>query len=424
MSWALIVVLFSIIKLPFCAGVNVTFTPPTQCDHLNVSWTGGQPPFEFNFISVYGRQLVQSVDSSAFSDGKGFFQMRIPFPSGTQMLFVMKDATGYPAGTTSSLVSVGPNVGGTKCNTTIIPPDFTFATDDGVQQCQSFQFYDYNGGTTQPVKIMGIIPGDQVFTLAPPKGSTSFNWTANMPSFSTVLFTMVDSAGHRGGVTQLLTVEQTGNSGCLNKSFPAPNPTPPAQVSNVLPPGASQAFSSSGKDKGLSAAQFAGIPIACVVGGITIFAVIITAVRQRRAKLQRRRDAAALDMGEGSAAPENIITPFPPHMFEHSCTASGPISMHAGGALGNTTNLSVHSGIGAIFPSYHPLSNGNTAGQEALDPYEPPDYHSVIASPDTSTTGAGNSSSSRAGLRIYTVTNHSDSSAEAVDEKATLPHIN
>ncbi|KZT28246.1 hypothetical protein NEOLEDRAFT_906689 [Neolentinus lepideus HHB14362 ss-1] len=401
-------------------AISVTFSAPTECGYMNISWTGGYAPFAINFISIYGRQLVQSVPSSAYQDGKGFYQTQLPYSSGTQFLFLLQDASGFPAGGTSSLLSVGPNSGNQKCNTATVLPDFEFGTAAAVLQCQSFLFYDYNNGTMQPVTIMGILPGKQVFTLSPPTGSTMFNWVADLPSIqSTVLFTMVDAAGHKGGVTQLLTVEDTGNSSCLDSSFPSPNPIPPAQVATSLPSTSSMpsstgsSTSSAVNARHLSGAALAGIIVACCLTGIAVITSAIFIPMRLRRKRARRREAPILDLAEDVPPQGHVITSFPHPISEYTSSSFVPDSLHNNSRHGSMTNLSMPCGM---YPTYHPLSNASEMAEVHLDPFEPPDYDTVTMSPNGSS--GGGSSTSR--TRLYRVANQDCNPYNVADEKAAM----
>ncbi|EPQ58700.1 hypothetical protein GLOTRDRAFT_127190 [Gloeophyllum trabeum ATCC 11539] len=274
-----------------CGAVEITFTPPTECGVMNISWTGGQPPFQFNFATVNGSQVSQSVPSLAFASGNGFYQTRILYPSGTLLLFILQDATGFPAGGTSGLLSVGQNIDGIACSAMTDTPDFDFASDDNIQQCQPLKFSGYDEGTTQPITVIGIMPGNKVFALSPPLGSTSFEWTATLPRSSTVILTMVDAAGRRGRVTELITVEQTNDSACLSEPsailnstasghlsgppMESPSVTGPGRSSSALYPSATPSPSSAVAHRTLSPRAIAGIAVAGTIGAFILFGCLV-----------------------------------------------------------------------------------------------------------------------------------------------------
>ncbi|EPQ58699.1 hypothetical protein GLOTRDRAFT_127189 [Gloeophyllum trabeum ATCC 11539] len=298
------VTLWIIFSAPFCEAVTITYSPPTECDIMNISWTGGQPPFVLNFITVYGAQSLQQLPSSAFTGSEGFYETRIPYPSGTLLLFILQDATGFPDGGTSDVISVGANVDGTTCYPTADTPNFDFKTDSYIQQCQPFNFFGYNDGTSQPITIIGMIPGAQVFTLTPPMGSTSFEWTASLPGSTTVLFTMVDAAGHRGAVTQLMTVEETSNTACLSgpsavlsptptgkgigPPCPSPTSTRPSWTSSSPYTSTTPSASASATHRSLTAGEIAGISVASAFGTLLLLGCVVLPISRR---LSRKRKA-------------------------------------------------------------------------------------------------------------------------------------
>ena len=173
---------------------DFTYTAPTQCDSLNISWSGmsshlfdifensssfhlpriplfacsfplqssvtylgGQAPFsvlitpvrpnistsppfptDSSFQFFYPAQNI-SIPEPAFNDANnsGTFSTQLTLPAGQRFLLTMSDATGFGSGGTSNVLSVGSSISGAKCNTTEPSVDFFFQLNDSLQQCRS-----------------------------------------------------------------------------------------------------------------------------------------------------------------------------------------------------------------------------------------------------------------------------------------------
>ncbi|KAI0932082.1 hypothetical protein AcW1_000697 [Taiwanofungus camphoratus] len=102
----------------YAANFTFSYGNPTQCDDFSVSWTGGTPPFQLSLIPAFDVPLTTSIPSSNFSNGKGSFQVQLPFAQKQQILVVMSDASGFASGGISNVLSVGPSTSGSQCNTT------------------------------------------------------------------------------------------------------------------------------------------------------------------------------------------------------------------------------------------------------------------------------------------------------------------
>ncbi len=76
----------------------------------------------------------------------------------------------------------------------------------------------------------GVIPDGSVFVLNPANGSQTFSWIPNVAGGTQLFFYMVDSLGQQGGTTGVMTVEQSGDSSCLDSSSPASTGNPSSLV--------------------------------------------------------------------------------------------------------------------------------------------------------------------------------------------------
>ncbi|KAH8120266.1 hypothetical protein DFH11DRAFT_1559227 [Phellopilus nigrolimitatus] len=204
------------------SAFDFAYDAPTQCDNLNISWSGGRGPYSLLITPLFDVPQNVSIPDSALneSSGNGSFSMQLALETGKQFLLTMSDATGFGSGGTSSLLAVGSSISGANCNTTAPSPEFFFQLNTALQQCRSFTFSGYDGAT-QPVTVLGLIPLGQTFQLhSPSSGPTSFEWEANVAADTSIAFIMIDSEGRQGGSSDLRTVSPSDNSSCINASSP------------------------------------------------------------------------------------------------------------------------------------------------------------------------------------------------------------
>ncbi|KNZ78538.1 hypothetical protein J132_00396 [Termitomyces sp. J132] len=256
---------------------SFTTTPPTQCGDLSISWTGGTPPFQLVMYPLFGTQRNVSIPTTAFNNGAGSFTFQLPFPSGKQFVITMSDATGYGSGGTTNLQTTGASQGG-LCNTTDPGTDFQFELNSALQQCRPYFFSNY-GGAIQPVTIVGTIPGGQTFLLFPPTGPVNYNWNANVVAGTSLLFTMVDAWGRKGGTSDIKIVGATDDAACINSSSPSSTTASVTSTSNSAPSTTANSQTPSvivspsmTPEHKTSIAAIAGT----VIGGLVFIAVVVT----------------------------------------------------------------------------------------------------------------------------------------------------
>ncbi|EDR15565.1 uncharacterized protein LACBIDRAFT_291440 [Laccaria bicolor S238N-H82] len=209
---------FSCVALALSASTRAeaftfTFSTPSQCQNIAVTWTGGQPPFQLLIIPPSGTIRTFSIPSSAYQGNSGSFSTPLLFGQNQRLMLSMSDATGAASGGISDLLTVGPPQGASQCNTTDPGVDFFFSLDGVLQQCQPYPFTQY-GGAIQPITITAYVPLGNSFVLNPPTGS-SFSWIANLPAGTSVAFSMIDSQGRNGGTSPIEVVGLTNNNSCL-----------------------------------------------------------------------------------------------------------------------------------------------------------------------------------------------------------------
>ncbi|KAJ3721474.1 hypothetical protein C8R42DRAFT_721067 [Lentinula raphanica] len=227
-----------------------------SCGNVTLTWTGGSPPFYLLAIPGFGSggdtQILQMGDDSSES-----------------------------------------------CNTTDPGSAFTFQLNAALQQCREFTFEAYTAAI-QPVTILvGVIPGGDSFTLSPPNGSTSYEWTADIWNGTTIVFMMVDAEGRQGGTSDTLTVGTSDNSSCINASSPVATTSPIASSAN-----------STSTDSG-SSTSVGAIVGGAVGGSVTLAAGMLFAlccIRRRRGKEPKHwiEASGALTHGSRRSRSENI----------------------------------------------------------------------------------------------------------------------
>ncbi|KAF8350130.1 hypothetical protein F5887DRAFT_1223921 [Amanita rubescens] len=214
-------------------GFDFSVSPPTQCDPLNISWSGGQPPFQLLVIPPNGTIRNISIPVSAFDDGTGngsYVVQQLPLPQGSQLMLSMSDAMGIFSGGTSALMTVGASPTQQVCNTTDPGPDFYFSLDSTLAQFL-IPFTQY-GGAVLPITILVNIPQGQSFAIRPPQAGT-FNWIANLTAGTLAAFSVYDSENRVGGTSSIRVVQFTNNTSCLTSTVsPATSPTPTSTPTN------------------------------------------------------------------------------------------------------------------------------------------------------------------------------------------------
>ncbi|KAJ6604583.1 hypothetical protein DFH09DRAFT_1123188 [Mycena vulgaris] len=267
------------------ATFSFTSTAPTECDNLQISWTGGAGAgYYLSILPVYAVPRNISIPDSAFSNGNGSFSTTLTFAENTQFVLTMSDSTGFGAGGSSQKLTVGKSLGGT-CNTTIPALAFAFTTPGSLQQCQPYQFTEYSDGVP-PVTIMGVIPGGDSFVLHPPADSKEFEWTADVYNGTEVIFTMIDAQLRTGGSALSITSPSSDLS-CINSDSPSVTMidlSPPSSTSTASPSASSSVAATPRSSTGAIAGS--------VLGALIFLAVLITLglffLRQRQEKRQAR----------------------------------------------------------------------------------------------------------------------------------------
>ncbi|KAF9787259.1 hypothetical protein BJ322DRAFT_711648 [Thelephora terrestris] len=268
------------------------FSTLGSCDDVEVSWTGGQAPFELlmvpvfgtlrtfqiPFSQVFGTLRTIQIPASAVNNGKGVYNASVNFPPKQKMFLVMSDATGLGSGGTSLILEVGQHVSGNTCDPTDPGPDFAFSLSETFTRCETAVFSQYDQAV-QPITIVGFIPGGDSFQLNPPNGSTTYDWQVDLEVGTTVVFVVTDSQGRQGGVSHPMFVNNSNDSSCLSPGFPTSTLNFPTAT---LP-----AISSAGKKN--SGPNVVTLALASL-GGVLALAIVAALIFYFQRK--RKRDSA------------------------------------------------------------------------------------------------------------------------------------
>ncbi|KAF7339523.1 Methionine vitamin-b12 [Mycena sanguinolenta] len=361
--------LFLLWFLPSFVAGAFTFnsaTSITQCDDIQISWTGGSGQgYYLSIIPIFGVPRNISIPST---DVNGTFSTPVPLSTGDQAVLALSDATGFGSGGTSQLLKVGNSLGG-SCNTTSPALAYTYTLNSPLVQCQSFPFTDY-GSAVQPVTILGVIPGGDSFVLNVPKGKTSFDWTADVYNGTQIIFMMVDAQGQSGG-SYLDTVGLSGDASCINSQSP----------SSTIVPGSASTSSSTAVPAAPSSNT--GVIAGSVLGALVFLAVLITLglffLRQRQEKKKARmavgefRRSRPLDPSEmdltydaqqnsnspfmSTSTPSNSVFGTPSHYQHSQYLASRPETENPFHAPTQSTSHSAD-----IEPFMEQMSSSTSAG--------------------------------------------------------------
>ncbi|KAJ7357296.1 hypothetical protein DFH08DRAFT_851577 [Mycena albidolilacea] len=263
-----------------------TSTTPTQCDNLQITWTGGSGAgYYLSIIPVFGVPQNISISSTNVNDS---FSTPLALKASDQAVFTLSDSNGFGSGGSTDVLRVGSSLGGT-CNTTAPDLAYTFGSVDSAPvQCQPYQVTDYSKATA-PVTLIGVIPGGDSFVLNIPAAKTTFAWTANVFNGTQIIFLMLDAQGRSGG-SYLTTVALSGDSSCINDQ--SPSSTTPASGSTSTSTSTSSSSPSASSAVPATPKSNVGAIAGSVLGALIFLAVLITLglffLRQRQEKKNSR----------------------------------------------------------------------------------------------------------------------------------------
>ncbi|KAF7983427.1 hypothetical protein HWV62_21675 [Athelia sp. TMB] len=313
---------------------SITNTPQ-QCQNLTLSITGsgGTPPYTALVLPYGASPLpnnteVRRIQDETFDGTSASFLLA--YPSNSQFVVVVSDATGFGTGGTSTAAQVQTGSSDSSCyGTTQVAPVLPFSTvpENQLVQCSPIRIWWTASEAQGTPQFYGIIPGGESFHIPEPAlttvtaEGTGFNWSVPVRAGTTVILTGGDNRGIgvSGSITQNVQegISGTDNS-CLNATSPSSTPGTPA--GGMYPTGSNGAGASkTGSQTGSASATNTsaaagggsksktniGAIVGGVIGGITALVVagllLLFFARRRRfhEKKGRRNTAHTVDLLHG-----------------------------------------------------------------------------------------------------------------------------
>ncbi|KAI0321727.1 hypothetical protein OF83DRAFT_1098363 [Amylostereum chailletii] len=310
------------------SAFNVTIGDPTECDNFQISWTGGQAPFELGLYPLFGSQRFTTIPDSAFSNGQGSYSTQLTIAQGHRFLVVMSDATGFATGGVSQLYTVGSSKGG-NCNVTDPGVNFFWDATGALTQCRSYPVEGWQDtGAQFPVTILGLVPDGTFFKNTVSKGNSFTISAVNIKAGTDVVFSVTDAQNRTGGVADLTTVGQSDVTNCLT-SIAASSTAVPTSTST------SAADSSATPDTSVSAGTIGAIAAGGLVASASLVALVLFLLRRGR-RPSRRMDfddhqdtSTGFPPGRYDPQPYTLQTPPPFEMqsIDSSTDLIGPPSI-------------------------------------------------------------------------------------------------
>ncbi|KAG2137614.1 uncharacterized protein EDB93DRAFT_1091097 [Suillus bovinus] len=265
--------------LSISRAFNVTVGTPTQCGPLNISWTGGQAPFQILLTPSLKPYQNVSVPASTFSNGVGSYSIpQLALSAGTVFLLTMSDATGFGSGGTTIELTVG-NSGNNDCIIQNLSPTFTFDVDptpSPMTQCGQFTI-TVNGTAVLPITIVQLIPGGQPAVFY--SNNETFTSVVDVKGETQLMYFVTDSTGKQGGTSESYGVIGSSNFSCIS----AVSPSSTVGILATATTTSSPSSSSSSSPSSSNVALIAGVVVGCVAVLTALFIFGVCLWRKRRA---------------------------------------------------------------------------------------------------------------------------------------------
>jgi hypothetical protein len=221
---------------------------PAQCTNLSLSISGtdGKPPYRVLIIPFGPTPLPNFIEArkivdQPFQNSSTSLSFQLAYPTNSQFVAVVSDATGFGTGGTSVAATVQSSSDSSCYDaTTSVSPAFIFSIypTNQIVQCTSTRIWwdDTNNTVDGTPTFLGVIPGGQSFTV--PTGpitnvseqGTGFSWTPSVRGGTTLLLVGGDSrgAGNAGSTINTVGLGTTVVNSCLNDTSPSSTPGNPA----------------------------------------------------------------------------------------------------------------------------------------------------------------------------------------------------
>ncbi|KII87601.1 hypothetical protein PLICRDRAFT_111857 [Plicaturopsis crispa FD-325 SS-3] len=291
---------------------SITSTPQ-QCQNLSlsISGSGGQAPYSVVVIPFGPSPLPNNIEArritnTNFTGSSTDVSFQLKYPTNSQFVAVVSDATGFGTGGTSVAATVlSSNDSSCFDASTNVSPDFVFSIEPPNQlvQCQSTRIWWDPSKVQGTPSFLGVIPGGDSFSI--PQGSitqvpsqgTGFSWTPAVRGGTTLLIVGGDNRGEGSAGSVLFSVSSgtSNDNSCLNSNSPSSTPGSPAggsypTSSSGAGTGGGNSNSGGNNNNSSSSKTNVGAIVGGVVGGIAglVICVLLALFFVRRKRFHER----------------------------------------------------------------------------------------------------------------------------------------
>ncbi|KAF8485623.1 hypothetical protein JB92DRAFT_3131171 [Gautieria morchelliformis] len=219
MSAGVITRLFSLIAAGnFALAFTFDFIAgPTQCMNATVQWTGGTAPFKLLLVPTGSLHPEIRTIADYTIDAGNSFSFQLKYPGNSTFVAVMSDATGFGAGSTTSVRTVASGSNTACLDRSQVAPEFFIYTSPSVPQECSPMTISYSADAQPPVDLFVVIPGGASSRIESGSPTNkSFEWTPSLHAGTQLMIVGGDTSGAgKGGSTDILTVASGNSSDCL-----------------------------------------------------------------------------------------------------------------------------------------------------------------------------------------------------------------
>ncbi|TDL22848.1 hypothetical protein BD410DRAFT_698316, partial [Rickenella mellea] len=221
-------------------------TTPAQCQNLTVSITGsgGTPPYKVLILPFGGSPLPNNIEArkiveQPFPGSATSVSFQLNYPTNSQFVTVVSDASGFGTGGTSAAATVQSSSDSSCFDaTTNVSPAFAFNIEppNQIVQCNASRLWWDPARVQGNPSFFGVIPGGQSFQIQQgdltnvANEGTGFQWTPSVRTGTTVMLGAGDNRGFGSGgsVTLIVQAGSFPNGDCLSNSSPSSTAGSPA----------------------------------------------------------------------------------------------------------------------------------------------------------------------------------------------------
>ncbi|WVR09119.1 hypothetical protein IAU60_006181 [Kwoniella sp. DSM 27419] len=282
-------------------GFSFSTSTPQQCSDFTIQWSGGTPPYQLVIvptITVQGGRIINMTLPDNLTNPYSY-TFQLEEPTGLEFMVAMSDATGFGAGGTTSVLTVGSS-SDSSCLPSALNYDFFFSIDpnSAPASCTSMTV-SWPENATEPVSLYGLIPHGSAFQVPIDQSSLSHNWQVDIKPNTQFLLLMSDEGQYKtGGSTPLYQV-QNGDTGCVSSTSPSASngDAVTSATSATAAPSSSVSGVGGSSSGGTSAEGRNSTDVGAIVGGVVggvAFLVLLAlllcfCVRRRRGENGSRR---------------------------------------------------------------------------------------------------------------------------------------